>query len=135
MQDKQFHYTYSAPTDEERKEIDSIRKQYVPEQRTETKLQRLRRLDKKVKCTPTAVALTLGIVGTLVFGLGLTMVLEWNLWLWGVLFAVFGGALAASAYPIHSCLLQRYKRRYGAEILKLPEEILGDGKSVSPIDR
>lgn len=135
MQDKQFHYTYSAPTEEERKEIESIRKQYAPEQRTESKLQRLRRLDTKVKRTPTVAALVFGIVGTLVFGLGLTMVLEWNLWLWGILCAVFGGALAAIAYPIHAYLFQRYKRRYGTEILKLSEEILCEGKSDSPIDR
>ena len=48
----QFNYTYSAPTEEERKEIDSIRRKYAPQEQTETKLQRLRRLDKLVRQPP-----------------------------------------------------------------------------------
>ena len=37
----QFNFKYTAPTEEERKEIDSIRRQYTPQEKTETKLERL----------------------------------------------------------------------------------------------
>ena len=47
----QFNYRYTAPTEEERKEIDSIRRQYAPQEQTETKIERLRRLDALVKNT------------------------------------------------------------------------------------
>ncbi len=126
MENNQFNYTYSAPTEEERKEIASIRKQYAPVEQTETKLQRLRRLDKLVKNTPTITALTLGIVGCLIFGLGLTFILEWQIWLWGVVCMAVGAIPMAISYPIYKYILTRYKRRYGAEILKLSEEILND---------
>ena len=126
MNNNQFNYTYSAPTEEERKEIASIRKQYVPVEQTETKLERLRRLDKLVKNTPTVLALTLGIVGCLIFGLGLTLILEWNIWLWGVICMATGAIPMAISYPVYKSILKRYKRRYGAEILKLSEDILNE---------
>lgn len=126
MENNQFNYTYSAPTEEERKEIASIRKQYVPVEKTETKLERLRRLDKLVKNTPTIVAITLGTVGSLIFGLGLAFILEWNIWLWGVICMAIGSIPMAISYPVYKWILKRYKRRYGTEILKLSEEILNE---------
>ena len=64
-----FHYTYSAPTEEERREIESIRREYQPREKKETDLERLRALDRKVKNLPMAVGLSLGVVGVLVFEL------------------------------------------------------------------
>ena len=64
-----FHYTYSAPTEEERKEIKRLRSQYLPAPQ-EGALARLKQLDKKARTIPTAILLTLGVVGTLIFGLG-----------------------------------------------------------------
>ena len=46
---KKFEYKYTAPTMEERKEIDSIRRQYLPTDKSMTKMDRLRYLDRKVK--------------------------------------------------------------------------------------
>lgn len=124
--DKQFNYKYTAPTEEERKEIDSIRRQYAPQEQTETKLERLRRLDALVKNTATIWALALGIVGALIFGLGLTMILEWNIWLCGILLMVVGFVPMAIAYPVYKAVLKKYKDRYGQEILRLSEELLNE---------
>ncbi len=122
---KGFHYTYTAPTEEERKEIESIKRQYVEaEKKEETKLQRLRRLDAKVRSTPVILALTVGIIGTLIFGLGLTCVLEWDKLLLGVGIMAIGGIFAGLAYPIYGWSLKRGKKKYGAEIIKLSEELL-----------
>ena len=86
----QFHFKYTAPTEEERKEIDSIRRQYAPQEQTETKMQRLRRLDALVKNTAVVWSLCLGVIGCLIFGLGLTMILEWNVLLWGIALMLVG---------------------------------------------
>ena len=112
----QFNYKYTAPTAEERKEIDSIRRQYSPNEQKETKLERLRRLDSLVKNTAVIWSLVFGVIGTLIFGLGLTMILEWNVFIWGIIFMVVGSAPIAIAYPLYSFLLNKYKNRYGAEI-------------------
>ena len=122
----QFNYRYTAPTEEERKEIDSIRRQYVPQEKTETKMEKLRRLNSLVKNTAMIWALTLGIVGILIFGIGLTMILEWEILLWGIVLMVVGALPMAIAYPVYGVVLKKYKNRYGDEILRLSEELLNE---------
>ena len=122
----QFNFKYTAPTEEERKEIDSIRRQYAPQEKTESKIERLRRLDALVKNTAIIWSLVLGVVGTLILGLGLTMILEWNIWLWGIVLMAVGSIPIALAYPVYKRVLKKYKNRYGEEILRLSEELLNE---------
>jgi uncharacterized membrane protein len=125
--DNKFSYTYSAPTEEERREIDSIRQRYVKQERNEeSKLERLRKLDGKVRNPATIIALVFGIVGLLTFGLGLASVLEWNLWTEGIVLMIVGFIPVALAYPIHGLILARNRKKYGDEIIKLTEELLMD---------
>ncbi|MBO5240622.1 MAG: hypothetical protein J6B56_04285 [Clostridia bacterium] len=126
--DNQFNFKYSAPSQEERKEIDSIRRQYLSQEKTETKLERLRRLDGLVKNTAMIWSLVLGVVGTLVLGLGLTMILEWRIWLWGIVLMALGSVPVAIAYPVYKGVLNKYKNRYGEEILRLSEELLNESE-------
>ena len=84
-------------SEEERKEIDSIRRQYSPQEQTETKLERLRRLDSLVKNTAIIWSLVLGVFGCLIFGIGLTMVLEWSILLGGIVLMVIGSVPMALA--------------------------------------
>ncbi len=120
----QFNFKYTAPTEEERKEIDSIRSRYAPKPQKEDKLERLRRLDAIVKSVPTVWALVLGVLGTLIFGLGLTMILEWSIFVWGIVLMAIGIVPIALAYPVYKKLLTKYKDRYGEEIIRLSDELL-----------
>ena len=122
----QFNFKYTAPSMEERKEIDSIRRQYSPEFKTESKLEKLRRLDGLVKGAATIWSLVLGVIGCLIFGLGLAMVLEWNILLWGIVLMVIGSVPMAIAYPVYKVVLSKGKSKYGEEILKLSEELLNE---------
>ncbi len=124
----QFNFRYTAPSQEERKEIDSIRRQYAPQEKTETKLERLRRLDGLVKNTAVIWSLCLGVLGALIFGLGLTMILEWNIWLWGIVLMAIGSVPMAVAYPIYRLVLNKGKAKYGDEILRLSEELLNESE-------
>ena len=124
----QFNFKYTAPTEEERKEIDSIRRQYFPQEKTETKLERLRRLDGCVKNTATIWSLVLGVVGCLIFGLGLAMILECNILFWGIILMIIGSVPMAISYPIYNKLLNKGKAKYGDEILRLSEELLNENK-------
>lgn len=125
--EEKFEFTYSALTEKERREVDSIRREYRQVKDKNEKLQRLRALDKKVKKLPSAVSWTLGTVGTLVLGLGMTMVLEWEVFFWGILVGVAGIAAVAAAYPVYKTVLNRSKKKYGDEILALSEELSEDG--------
>ena len=124
----QFNFRYTAPTEEERKEIDSIRRQYSPQEQTETKLERLRRLDGLVKNTAIIWSLVLGVFGCLIFGIGLTMVLELSILLWGIVLMVIGSVPMAIAFPVYNKLLKKGKAKYGDEILRLSEELLNENK-------
>ena len=128
-ENKKFNYTYSAPTAEEKKEIEYIRKQYADKERgkdSDEKLEELRELHSKVKTPALIVSLTMGVAGTLIFGLGLTMTLEWNLLVWGTLVAVVGLAPIISAYQAYNKILAAKKKKYGPQILRLTDELLGN---------
>lgn len=125
-ENNRFEYSYSAPSEEERREIAAIRRQYEDRSTTtEGKLERLRHLDALVNSTATAVSLAVGVIGLLIFGLGMTMILEWDLTVWGVLISAIGALPIGVAFPIYRKLLARGKKKYGAEILQLSEELLG----------
>jgi hypothetical protein len=123
-----FSYFYSAPNEEERREIESIRKDYLIHEQGDGKLDKLRRLDKKVKTSPLILSVCLGIVGILVFGLGISLCLEWGIYVWGILLAVLGCVPMVFAYPAYKWLLTKNKAKYGAEIIKLSEELLNEDK-------
>ena len=127
MGNKEFNYTYKAPTEEERREIESIKRQYEEPKTQEGKLERLRKLNNYVNGQATALALVSGILGLLIFGLGLTMVLEWSLLIWGIVVMVVGIPPMVVAYPLYNKILKRNKERYGKEILRLSEELLSEG--------
>ena len=120
-----FEYTYSAPTEEEKRQIASIRRQYENTLESgESKVERIKYLDAKVRNTANIVSLALGIAGCLIFGLGLTMVLEWQKILWGIALMGVGCIPTILAYPVHQWLFEKGKKKYGEEILRLSEEIL-----------
>ncbi len=120
-----FEYTYYAPSEDEKKQIQSIRQQYLePQRKSESKFDRLKKLNAKVKKTATYFALIAGIIGCLVFGLGLTMVLEWSLFVWGIIVMLIGSVAMALAYPLYNFLLAKGRKKYGEEILSLSKDLL-----------
>ena len=124
---EKFKYKYSAPTQEERKEINSIRNQYLPKDETTVDIERLRKLNNKVQGLPMAISISFGVIGLLTFGLGLTFFLEWvNLWYCGIPCSIVGIVLMILAYPSYQKTLQRLKGKYGPEIIKLSNELLKD---------
>ena len=124
----QFNFTYSAPTEAQRLEIESIRRQYKEEIYEETSAQRLLRLHSFVINSATCISLILGVLGILVFGLGMTFVLEWNDAVVGVILGGVGAILAVLAYPAYKLVLSRNKKKYGEEILRLSSELLGESE-------
>ena len=69
-------------------------------------------------------ALTLGIIGTLIFGLGLALILEWNNLPLGTALSALGLVPILLAYPLYRAVLKRQKEKYAEEILQLSENLL-----------
>ncbi len=124
---KKFEYNYSAPTQSEREEIESIRREYLPKNEREQKFELLKKLDSKVKNTPLILSLSLGVVGCLIFGTGMTFFLEWkSVWYVGIPFGIVGIILMILAYPIYKKTIKKLKEKYADEIIKLSNELMGE---------
>lgn len=128
MKENKFVYNYSAPTEDERREIEDIRKQYDGEQVKKDNLTRLRELDKRVKKPPLIISIVMGVVGVLIFGTGLTMALEWSLIIWGSVVMAVGIVPMAAAYPLRKAMVKSNKKKYGDEIIKLSNELLNENE-------
>lgn len=132
QQDK-FTYNYTSPTKNERREIEYIKNSYSEKSQEETSLERLRKLDAKVKNPPMIIGLTLGICGILIFGLGLTMILEWNMMLFGIIVMLIGCVPMAVAYPVYNLIFSKNKKKYGDEILKISAKLLDEPEAESAV--
>ena len=121
MENKSFTYNYSAARN---KEVESIRRKYLPEE--ESKLETLKRLDYKVQSAGMLESLCIGIIGALVFGIGMCFFLDvfaGVVWL-TALFMIIGTLLMIPAYPIYRRIAHRTKEKLTPEILRLSEEIM-----------
>lgn len=122
MADK-FEFHYKSLSQEEKQEIESIKRQYLSNNDI-SDIDKLKSLDRKVRVVPRIISYVIGVCGTLVFGLGLTFVLEWNQMLIGIFIMVIGSIFALLAYPCYKVLNSFYKKKYGDEIISLSDKIL-----------
>ena len=121
MENKPFTYNYSAARN---KEVENIRRKYLHEE--ESKLETLKRLDYKVQSAGMIESLCIGIIGALVFGIGMCFFLEvfaGVAWL-TALFMIIGTLLMIPAYPIYRRIARKTKEKLTPEILRLSEEIM-----------
>jgi len=115
-----FNYTYSA---KEQEEIKKIREKYVPKEAD--KMEQLRRLDASVSRKGTIFSLVIGIIGTLIFGTGMSMCLVWtDLFLPGIIVGIVGIAAVSLAYPLYSFITKRERERIAPEIIRLTDELM-----------
>ena len=121
MQHDSFHYTYSAPQQEE---IKRIRAKYAP--REEDKMETLRRLDQSATQKGTVLSLVVGILGALVMGGGMSCIMVWGgAWfLPGILMGLLGIAGVIAAWPLYQNITQKERERIAPEILRLTDELL-----------
>lgn len=120
MENTTFNYSYSTRVN---KEVESIRKKYMPKE--ESKLERLKRLDFRAQTAGVVESLCLGIIGSLVFGVGMCFFLEVfvaEAWL-TALFMVLGTLIMIPAYPLYKRISRRTKAELAPEIIRLSDEI------------
>lgn len=114
-----FEYTYSAPRQEE---IKRIREKYLPKE--EDKMEQLRRLDGGVTQKATLVSLVVGIISTLILGVGMCCCLVWELFVLGVVVGIVGMVGVAAAYPVYIRVVTREREKVAPEILRLTDELM-----------
>lgn len=120
-QNNTFEYTYSA---ERQREVEAIRKKYEPKK--EDKIDILRKMDKDAEKPGTVVAVIVGIIGTLIFGMGMTCTLLWkgNLFIPGIFIGILGIVIMGAAVPICKMITKKQREKIAPQILALSEELL-----------
>lgn len=124
-QKETFTYTYSA---KEQAEIKKIREKYLT--REHDKMEELRRLDKSVTYKGDVWSLVVGILGTLLLGVGMCCAMVFNngtyglIFIVGIIVGIIGIAVAALAYPLYLHIVKRERERIAPTIIKLTDELL-----------
>ena len=120
MENNSFIYNYSAKTN---KEIEEIRKRYLPQE--ESKIDTLRRLDRRARGAGIIESLCIGIIGMLIFGVGMCFflgVFKASAWI-TALIMIAGALVMLPAYPIYKRVSRKTKEELTPAILKLSDEI------------
>ena len=122
-----FNYTYSAKQQEE---IKTIRKKYeAPE---ENKMEQLRRLDASATQKATTRSMTVGIIGALIMGLGMSITMtdigavfgSFLSMVVGIVIGIVGIVLVCLAYPTYHRTLKAERERIAPEVLRLSDELM-----------
>ena len=122
MNENAFSYTYTATCNQE---VLNIRKKYLPKE--ETKLEELKRLDSLVQNSGVTESLCVGMVGCLIFGLGLCLAMEvigQMIWL-GVILGLVGIVGMLAAFPAYRKIFNKAKAQHTPRILELVAELSG----------
>lgn len=116
-----FNYTYSA---KEQEELKRIRQKYAPQE--EDKMELLRRLDRSVTEKGTVISMILGVIGTLIMGLGMSLAMVWQgIWfIPGIVIGLTGIGILAAAYPVYNHVTRKERERIAPEILRLTDELM-----------
>lgn len=117
-----FNYTYSAP---QNAEVMAIRNKYLP--RKESRLEELKRLDHEVRMSGLIESLTMGIIGCLLFGLGMCLAMKilGNSMVLGVVVGIIGAAIMVPAYPVYRAISGKVRAKLTPRILELANELAG----------
>lgn len=123
MENKQVTYSYSSY---ENDEIRKIRQKYEPKQEKKTIVEKVKKLDKSVNDIASAVSIATGIIGTLIFGAGLSMILlvPDEKFLTGLILGILGIIVIISAYPVNQIVIIKRRKKIAPKIIELTDQIL-----------
>ena len=94
-------------------------------------MEQLRALHDSATRKAQAASLSIGIIGTLILGLGMSLCMtelgaalgHWAMAV-GIVIGLAGLVLVALAYPVYNSSLKKERQRIAPEILRLTEELL-----------
>ena len=128
-QKESFSFTYSA---KEQEELKRIRQKYQPQE--ESKIDRIRRLDASVTKKASVVSLSVGMIGALVMGSGMSFIMtslgeslglqEPVGMVLGIVIGSIGLILLCCAYPIYNSIVRKERKKIAPEILRLTDELM-----------
>ena len=126
MGNNSFEYTYCA---KQQQKVEEIRKAYLPKE--EDKMDALRALHAIPTKKALRAALTVGIIGALILGTGMSLCMtelgadlgNFSM-VTGILVGLAGVIMIAMAYPLYSRTIKKEREKIASEILRLSDELL-----------
>ena len=112
-------------TNQEIKSVNKILNGYTDKE--ETKLEKLKKLDKSTKIPARIFSYIFGIIGALVLGTGMCFAMQviTQLPMWaGVIIGSVGILMVSITYPIYKKMLKNARAKKSEEIIELSNEIL-----------
>ena len=118
---KAFYYNYSP---KQQDEVLRIREKYAPQE--ESLMDQVRRLDRSVTRKGQVWSLTLGILGMLLLGIGMSCAMVWaeSWFVPGIVIGVAGIAILSLAYPVYTRITKKEREKIAPEILRLTDELM-----------
>lgn len=116
-----FTYTYSA---KQQDEVKKIREKYMPKE--ESKMEQLRRLDRSVTQKGTMVSIIVGVISTLILGVGMCCTMVWGdkLFVLGIIVGIIGIIGVSAAYPLYNYVTKKEREKIAPEIIRLTDELM-----------
>lgn len=113
----------------EKKYVEKTLKNY--EEKSYTKLDELKNLDKLAKRRATVFSYVFGVIGTLILGLGMCMAMKIILsgeifMILGIIIGLVGIAMISFNYSIYKKILNHDKAKYAEQIKKISNELLNN---------
>ena len=126
MDNQSFEYTYSP---QRQLEVEEIRKAYLPKE--EDKMEQLRKLHAIPTKKAQAVSISIGVIGALILGTGMSLcmtalgsALGRFAMVIGIPVGIAGIVLVSLAYPLFKHTLAKEREKIAPEILRLTDELL-----------
>ncbi len=115
-----FEYNYSA---DKAKAVEAIRRKY--ENPEEDKFEQLKALDRQAERRGQIYSMAIGILGTLILGIGMSMALvgEVLFLIPGIIIGIIGMAVLGAAYPIYKKVTKADRDKVAAKVLELADQI------------
>ncbi len=110
----------------EKEYIEKLKSKYEIKD-NESKLDKLKKLDKKVYIKPRVFSYIFGSISSLVLGFGMCLgmkVLFEELFVLGIVIGLIGILLCSINYPLYKLMVKNSKEKYREEILDLSNELL-----------
>lgn len=112
--------------------VQKIRTQYTEKEHTQ--LDELKALDAKVKRPANVFAYVFGSISAIIMGSGMSLVMTdigstlgmKNTMMTGIIIGIIGMIMAIINYPMYKGILSSRKKKYGDEVLKLSEKLMGN---------
>lgn len=120
MENNTFNYDYSASQNEE---AERIMRKYTGEAKEYSDIEKLKMLDRKTEAPGQIAAMTVGVIGTLVMGAGMSIVMVMGELILGIILGIAGIGIMLAAYPLYKKITADRREKVRDEMLALSEKI------------